>query len=132
MKKLLFIAMAVIFLAGCQGGSGDKASSAEGESVKSLTAAGATFPMPFYNLVFKNYTKEKGILLTYGGIGSGGGIRSLTDKVVDFGATDAFLSDEKLADMPAEVVHIPTCIGAVVIAYNLPGVDNLKLSNQNL
>ena len=55
MKKILFIAIAVIFLAGCQGGSGDKASSGEGESVKSLTAAGATFPMPFYNLVFKNY-----------------------------------------------------------------------------
>lgn len=131
MKKLFFILLAVAFLAGCAG-SGDKSASSEGENVKSLTAAGATFPMPFYNLVFKNYTKEKGILLTYGGIGSGGGIRSLTDKVVDFGATDAFLSDEKLSAMPAEVVHIPTCIGAVVIAYNLPGVDNLKLSNQNL
>ena len=88
----------------------------------SLTAAGATFPMPFYNLAFKKYGEETGVQLTYGGIGSGGGIRSLTDKVVDFGASDAFLSDKELSEMPAEIVHIPTCMGAVVIAYNLPGV----------
>lgn len=105
--------------------------SAESKKV-TLTAAGATFPMPYYNMVFKNYTKETGTLLTYGGIGSGGGIRSLTDKVVDFGATDAYLSDDKLAAMPAEVIHIPTCLGAVVIAYNLPGVKELKLSNELL
>jgi len=52
--------------------------------------------------------------------------------VVDFGATDAYLSADQEAEMPAEIVHIPTCIGAVVIAYNLPGVDELKLSNENL
>ena len=83
-------------------------------------------------MVFKAYTAETGTLLTYGGIGSGGGIRSLTDKVVDFGATDAYLEDDKLAEMPAEVVHIPTVLGAVVIAYNLPGADGLKLSNELL
>jgi phosphate transport system substrate-binding protein len=81
---------------------------------------------------FKNYTKETGVQVTYGGVGSGGGIRSLKDKVVDFGATDAYLEDSNLAEMPAEVVHIPTCMGAVVIAYNLPGVDELKLSNELL
>jgi phosphate transport system substrate-binding protein len=88
--------------------------------------------MPYYNMVFKNYTEKTGILLTYGGIGSGGGIRSLTDKVVDFGATDAFLEDNKMAEMPAPIVHIPTCMGAVVIAYNLPGVDGLQLTNELL
>jgi len=132
MKNLLVLIIAIFTLAACQSGSGDQSTSGADEQVKSITAAGATFPLPFYNLVFKNYTKESGILLTYGGIGSGGGIRSLKDKVVDFGATDAFLSDEKMSDMPAEIVHIPTCIGAVVIAYNIPGVTELKLSNQNL
>ncbi len=83
-------------------------------------------------MVFKDYTEKNGTLLTYGGIGSGGGIRSLTDKVVDFGATDAFLENEKLVEMPGEVVHIPTVMGAVVIAYNLPGVEGLKLSNELL
>ena len=85
--------------------------------------------MPYYNLVFKNYTKDTNVQVTYGGVGSGGGIRSLKDQVVDFGATDAFLTDEQQKEMPAEVVHIPTCIGAVVIAYNLQDVNDLKLSN---
>ncbi|TKG89065.1 phosphate ABC transporter substrate-binding protein PstS [Puteibacter caeruleilacunae] len=132
MRKLLAIAMCLAVLVGCQNSKkSDKSTGAKKKSV-SLTAAGATFPMPFYNMVFKQYTKETGLLLTYGGIGSGGGIRSLKDKVVDFGASDAFLSDEKAADLPAEIVHIPTCLGAVVIAYNLPGVDELKLSNDLL
>ena len=61
-----------------------------------------------------------------------GGIRSLKDKVVDFGATDAFLEQKDEAEFDAPIVHIPTCIGAVVVAYNLPGVEGLKLSNQNL
>ncbi len=67
--------------------------------VTNITAAGATFPMPFYNKIFKTYTKAEKILVTYGGIGSGGGIRSLKDKIVDFGATDAYLSDKKMAKM---------------------------------
>jgi len=98
----------------------------------SLTAAGATFPLPYYNLVFKNYTEASGILVTYGGIGSGGGIRSLKDKVVDFGATDAFIEDDKMSEFEAPIVHIPTCIGAVVIGYNLKGINDLKLSNKAL
>jgi phosphate transport system substrate-binding protein len=97
-----------------------------------ITAAGATFPQPYYNLLFKKYSETKGVEVTYGGIGSGGGIKSLTDKVVDFGASDAFLSDKQMSEMPAPIVHIPTCIGAVVIAYNLPGVTDLKLSNELL
>jgi phosphate transport system substrate-binding protein len=98
----------------------------------SFSAAGATFPQPFYNLAFKKYNEEGGPVINYGGIGSGGGIKSLRDRVVDFGATDAYLSDTELSEMPGEVVHIPTCIGAVVIAYNLPGVTGLKLTPELL
>jgi phosphate transport system substrate-binding protein len=123
--------LAVIFLTGCQNSTKKAGSSGEGGNQK-LTAAGATFPLPFYNMVFRNYTKETNVQVTYGGVGSGGGIRSLKDQIVDFGATDAFLTDEQQQEMPAEVVHIPTCIGAVVIAYNLPGVEDLKLSNSLL
>ncbi|MBN2350774.1 MAG: phosphate ABC transporter substrate-binding protein PstS [Bacteroidales bacterium] len=126
MKKIhLVIIAALLIMTACKQGQ-QKSGSAD--SKISITAAGATFPMPFYNQVFSNYQEKTGISITYGGIGSGGGIRSLTDKVVDFGATDAYLSDENLAEMPAEVVHIPTCIGAVVIAYNLPEVPELKLT----
>lgn len=130
MKSIITVLVLAVLFTACQN-SGKKTEKSSGEKV-SLTAAGATFPLPYYNLVFKNYTESKGTLVTYGGIGSGGGIRSLTDKVVDFGATDAFLDDKQLAEMPAPVVHIPTCLGAVVIAYNLPGVDELKLSNELL
>ncbi len=130
MKKLIVLFMAVALLASC--GNNKKAKQSDDSAKVTLTAAGATFPMPFYNLAFKKYTDETGILMTYGGIGSGGGIRSLKDKVVDFGASDAYLSDQELSEMPAEIVHIPTCIGAVVIAFNLPGVDEIKLTNDLL
>jgi len=129
MKNLLIISAILILAVSCNSG-GNKG--ATGKKQISITAAGATFPMPFYNLAFKKYSEESGVQLTYGGIGSGGGIRSLTDKVVDFGATDAYLSEKELSAMPSEVVHIPTCMGAVVIAYNLPGVENLKLTAEIL
>ena len=134
MKNLVVVILLAIAFSACQNSS--KKTNGEEKSANSsdisLTAAGATFPMPYYNMVFKNYMDETGVQITYGGIGSGGGIRSLTDKVVDFGATDAYLSDEDMANMPAEIVHIPTVMGAVVIAYNLPGVDELKLSDKLL
>lgn len=130
MRKFLALALAVALLSSCSTSSKKSADGAQSDI--SLTAAGATFPLPFYNMVFKQYTDETGAQVTYGGIGSGGGIRSLGDQVVDFGATDGYLSDEKLAEMPGEVLHIPTCMGAVVIAYNLPGVEELKLSDELL
>ncbi len=131
MKKLLVVLMLAGLFMACQNG-GDKSKSSDSQKATSIAAAGATFPMPYYNMIIKNYIKETGILVTYGGIGSGGGIKSLKDKVIDFGATDAYLSDEKMAAMPSEIVHIPTCLGAVVIAYNLEGVEGLKLTNELL
>lgn len=95
---------------------------------QSISGAGATFPQPFYNTAFMTYDRLAHTKITYGGIGSGGGIRSLKDKVVDFGASDAFLSNEELKEMPAPIVHIPTCSGAVVIAFNLPGINQIKLT----
>lgn len=129
MKNLLILSMILAITVSCN--SGGNKNSADKSKI-AITAAGATFPMPFYNLAFKKYSEDSGVSMTYGGIGSGGGIRSLSDKVVDFGATDAFLSENELSEMPAEVVHIPTCMGAVVIAYNLPGVDNLKVTPEIL
>lgn len=127
MKKLVTFALAIALLASCS----NSKKSADQSDVR-LTAAGATFPLPFYNMVFRQYGDKMGTQVTYGGIGSGGGIRSLKDQVVDFGATDGFLNDQQLAEMPAEVLHIPTCIGAVVIAFNVPGVEDLQLSNELL
>ncbi|MDR1645887.1 MAG: phosphate ABC transporter substrate-binding protein PstS [Tannerellaceae bacterium] len=98
-----------------------------GDKVK-LSGAGATFPAPFYNIVCKAYSQASGNEVSYGGIGSGGGIRSLADKTVDFGGTDVFLSDEEMAALGADVIHIPTALGAVVLAYNLKEVNELRLT----
>lgn len=117
MKNLLFIAIAaVIALTSCN------------PSPK-LSGAGATFPAPYYNLVFKKFTETSGSNITYGAVGSGGGIRSLKDKTVDFGATDVFLSDKELQEMGSDVLHIPTALGAVVVSYNLPEIKDLKLNS---
>ena len=94
-----------------------------------LSGAGATFPLPFYNVVFEQFGQVNGDQVAYGGIGSGGGVRNLRDKIVDFAGSDAFLSDKEMAEM-APVVHIPTCMGAVVVAYNLDGVKELKLTGE--
>ncbi len=126
MKKEWIIALIILMVV-----SGCKQQTKENNGKPALTdisGAGATFPLAYYNVIFKNYKDKTGGMVTYGGIGSGGGIRSLKDQTVDFGATDAFLSDTELGEMPAEILHIPTCIGAVVLGYNLPGVTNLKLN----
>ena len=132
MRTFSIILTLALILASCGNSGSDSSSAKNGSERVDLSAAGATFPLPFYNVAIKNYTADTDQSISYGGVGSGGGIRSLTDRVVDFGATDAFLDEEKEADMPAGIVHIPTCIGAVVIAYNLPGVEGLKLTNENL
>ena len=100
-----------------------------GREAQELSGAGATFPLPFYNVVFEQFAEVNGDAVAYGGIGSGGGVRNLRDKIVDFAGSDAFLSDKEMAEMPT-VVHIPTCMGAVVLAYNLDGVKELKLSGE--
>ena len=131
MRKLLAILFAMNVFAAV---AVNNQNTSEGNDSKSLSisGAGATFPLPFYNQLIANYSEKTGTLVTYGGIGSGGGIRSLKDKVVDFGATDAFLTDAQAAEMPASIVHIPTCMGAVVIAYNIPGNPSLKMQNDVL
>ena len=95
---------------------------------KELLGAGATFPYPLYSKMFDEYNKEKGVKINYQSIGSGGGIKQLQNKTVDFGASDAPLNDEEMKQMPMPIVHIPTCLGAVMITYNLSGDPKLKLT----
>ncbi len=98
-----------------------------GRASQELSGAGATFPLPFYNVVFEQFGQVNGDQVAYGGIGSGGGVRNLRDKIVDFAGSDAFLTEKEMAEM-APIVHIPTCMGAVVVAYNLDGVERLNLT----
>ncbi|MDR2431452.1 MAG: substrate-binding domain-containing protein, partial [Candidatus Margulisbacteria bacterium] len=77
-----------------------------------LLGAGATFPQPLYSKMFAVYEQQKGVKINYQGIGSGGGIKQLTERVIDFGGTDAYMTDKEIAAAGAKIVHIPTCIGA--------------------
>jgi len=88
-----------------------------------LTGAGATFPYPIYSKWFSDYAANTGVKINYQSIGSGGGIRQLSEQTVDFGATDSPMSDQEIASAKGgPVLHFPTVMGAVVITYNVPGV----------
>src|SRR5438270_12571699 len=88
-----------------------------------LNGAGATFPYPIYSKWFSEYHKaHSDVQINYQSIGSGGGIKQLQAKTVDFGASDGPMTDEQLSATPFKVFHIPTVLGAVVPAYNLPSV----------
>lgn len=128
--------LAICFgLISCGGNNSNQAGQSDSTAVASkneLIGAGATFPYPFYSKVFDAYNKAKGIRVNYQSIGSGGGIKQLQNKTVDFGASDAPMSDEELSKSPAPIVHIPTCLGAVIITYNLPGSPTLKFTPEVL
>ncbi|MGZ6237341.1 MAG: phosphate ABC transporter substrate-binding protein PstS [Syntrophales bacterium] len=93
-----------------------------------LIGAGATFPYPLYSKMFDVYSKEYGVKINYQAIGSGGGIRQLINKTVDFGGSDAIMSEADLKEASASILHIPTCAGAVVITYNLSGNPQLRFT----
>ena len=89
-----------------------------------IDGAGATFPYPIYSKWFSEYNKlHPDVRINYQSIGSGGGIRQLTNQTVFFGATDGPMTREQLLAAPGRVLHVPTVLGAVVPIYNLEGVD---------
>jgi phosphate transport system substrate-binding protein len=97
-----------------------------------INGAGATFPAPVYSKWFSEYNKlHPNFKFNYQPIGSGGGIKQITEGTVDFGASDAPMTEEELSKAPG-VVHIPTVMGAVVIIQNVAGLTELKLSPETL
>jgi phosphate transport system substrate-binding protein len=89
-----------------------------------LNGAGATFPYPMYSKWFSEYNKiHSDVQINYQSIGSGGGIRQVLAGTVDFGASDGPMSDDQLAQSKVKILHIPTVLGSVVPAYNVPGVS---------
>jgi phosphate transport system substrate-binding protein len=98
-----------------------------------LSGAGATFPQPLYERYAREMRKaHPDIKINYQGIGSGGGIKKTIDGTVDFGASDAAMTDSEMAQVKGGVLLIPTAGGAVSVVFNLPGVKSLKLSNKVL
>ena len=116
---------------GAQAGGSDTAAAVGAKPSRStgadLTGAGATFPNPIYTKWFDAYAKQTGVRINYQSIGSGGGIRQFTEGTVDFGATDGPMTDEQIAAVKGNVLHVPTVLGAVVVTYNLPSLGDTKL-----
>ncbi len=132
---LVVIALGVAACAPSDRQSGDTASgSVSASSGVALTGAGATFPYPIYSKWFSDYATRTGVKINYQSIGSGGGIRQLTEGTVDFGATDSPMSDGEMANAKGgRILHIPTVMGAVVATYNVPGISQpLKLTGEVL
>jgi phosphate transport system substrate-binding protein len=120
MKKILTLAAVCL-----------SAASARADTVL-INGAGATFPFPIYSKWFSVYNKaHPEVQINYQSIGSGGGIKQITERTVDFGASDAPMSDAELAKAQG-LSHLPTVMGAVVVIYNVPGVTTLKLTPETL
>ncbi|HET9299652.1 MAG TPA: phosphate ABC transporter substrate-binding protein PstS [Candidatus Polarisedimenticolaceae bacterium] len=118
----ILVAVLILGAAACTGG-GPQQHPQEGSSL-AITGAGATFPYPLYSRWFTDYGRlHPEVKIDYQSIGSGGGIRQLTNQTVFFGATDGPMTGEQLAEAKGAILHIPTVLGAVVPVYNLPGVD---------
>jgi phosphate transport system substrate-binding protein len=109
------------------------AASAQAQTL-SIDGAGATFPYPIYSKWFSEYNKlHPNVEINYQAIGSGGGIRQLTNQTVFFGASDGPMTDAQLKAAPDAVLHLPTVLGGVVPVYNIPGVSaDLRFSGRTL
>lgn len=143
MMNQWYATTALLLLAACGGGNQAQqgaaaqpaaASPATAGAAVDLTGAGATFPAPIYQRWFYDYAQKTGVKINYQQIGSGGGIRQLSDETVDFGASDGPMSDAELAAAKGgPILHFPTVIGAVAVTYNVPGLAaGLKLTGDVL
>jgi phosphate transport system substrate-binding protein len=131
MKKIIVCILLCVLLVSC-GKKDEKTGSMQ------LNGAGATFPFPIYSKWFDEFGKiNKDAKINYQSIGSGGGIKQLTEGTVDFGASDAPMNEEELKNAESKnntkVYHFPSVLGAVVLTYNLPGIDkSLNLSGETI
>ncbi|MBI3828583.1 MAG: phosphate ABC transporter substrate-binding protein PstS [Planctomycetes bacterium] len=99
-----------------------------GDGAASVQGAGATFPAPLYSKWIADFNgNNPNLKVDYQAIGSGGGIKGITDRTVQFGGSDAPLSDEQIKAVPAKILHVPMVSGPVVLVYNLKGIQDVKL-----
>ena len=123
MIKSLIFSIALLFLISC--GKNEKIDTPK---TSQLNGAGATFPYPLYSKWFNEYAKlNKDAKINYQSIGSGGGVKQITEGTVDFGASDSPMSTEEIEKANQKnsnsIIHIPTVIGSVVLTYNVPGIS---------
>jgi phosphate transport system substrate-binding protein len=108
----------------CAGPPGQASKNRVPNGAIDIQGAGATFPYPLYSRWFSEYNRLKPkVQIDYQSIGSGGGIRQITQETVDFGASDTPMNEAQLKALKRPILHIPTVLGAVVVTYNLPNVS---------
>ncbi|GAA4435881.1 phosphate ABC transporter substrate-binding protein PstS [Bremerella cremea] len=125
-----YVALAAMLVATVGCGSGDSKPAAGGGELVKLQGAGASFPAPLYMSWFKEYSNANNCQIDYQSVGSGSGVSAVIDGTVDFGASDAAMKEEEMAKVERGVQLLPMTAGAIVLAYNLEGVDELKLSRE--
>ena len=104
-----------------------------GQAAETINASGATFPAPIYQKWFEEFKTKTGVQVNYQAVGSGAGIKALSDATVDFAASDVPMTDAQLSAIKTHTLHFPTVLGAVVITYNVPGVaTDLKFSGETI
>jgi phosphate transport system substrate-binding protein len=128
LKKLMLasLVVAVIATLACsseKSNTGSQPGAAARTGSVDLTGAGATFPNPIYSKWFADYAAKTGVKINYQSIGSGGGVRQISEGTVDFGASDSPMSDAEMAKAKGPLMHFPTVLGAVVLTYNLREVS---------
>src|SRR5215471_1522980 len=124
------IVLAVFVLSSCSTGNAGGGAADAGAAVR-LQGAGASFPAPLYTKWFKGYSSShQNVQIDYQSVGSGSGVKSVLDKTVDFGASDAAMTPEDMQKVDVGVQLLPMTAGAIVLTYNLKDVPNLKLSRQ--
>jgi phosphate transport system substrate-binding protein len=130
-RRLLSLTLVGLFATACGGGGdADTAGGAAARSDAKLTGAGSSFAYPLYSRWAADYLTKTGAQVNYQSKGSGAGIRQLQEMTIDFGGTDAPMTDDEISKAKGgPVLHIPTAMGAVVLVYNLPGVT---LPNENI
>ncbi len=114
------------------GGSTQGSSAQQQSGGGQLIGAGSSFAYPIYSKMGAEFQKTSGVKLNYQSIGSSGGIKGIKNKVVDFGGSDAYLTDKQTGEFDAPVIQFPTVIGAIVVTYNLPGNPTLRLTGSTL
>lgn len=131
MRVLSFAALVVLGSSSCGGPPPSGTSPQGGQGVTRIQGAGASFPAPLYSKWFKAYSgTHQGVQIDYQSVGSGSGVKAVIDKTVDFGASDAAMTPEEMAQVPSGVQLLPMTAGSIALSYNLEGVTNLKLSRK--
>jgi len=121
-RRFPALVLGVVLLTACGGGAPQSTATSD-QATGQINGAGATFPYPIYSKWFAEYAKANpGVQINYQSIGSGGGIRQVSNQTVFFGATDGPMTDEQLKGAAGPILHLPTVLGAVVPIYNVPGI----------